>query len=231
MNFYAVLLAGIGIKDGQLVVEPELSVLAGLAQHLAWPITAILIVLILKKNLLDYAKGAMALKTFVEDGTKLATVFTQMKDIAAQVEKMQKGIQNIEEQDGGNISKEVEQRLSQSHTVAPVLNVDLSAPIEVKWKKLSDSWLDIKELLRRKAQFAGIAGNFQSIDNVSKMVEGLKDPSVSRPLSQDDAELIMTLHKQYSWMTHTTVPKDRFLTDTVYKDFLVGAETFRKAIA
>lgn len=235
----------IGVREGQLVVEKVTPTAIDLIGHLAWPFAAIIIVFLLRKNILKLSEGALAVKDFVEDKSKLAGFIAQIDSAAQQIggfeqkmEKLQrtvtdlrKGVQNIEGQEFEILSKSFEDTIAKAPIAVPTMEISVPTTSDAKWEKISEAWEDIKTSLRKRMEKAGVKGTFHGTSNISTIVNELKNAPPGVAIDDTQANLLMTLAKQYSWMFRTTVPKDEFLTAEAFTEFIRGATAVRSTLS
>ncbi|MBS0251195.1 MAG: hypothetical protein JSR78_09035 [Proteobacteria bacterium] len=243
----------LGIIDGQIVLQPVSSSLIDLVGYLAWPLAALLIAILLRKHLLKISEGMLAFNAFVDDKGKLAGLMSQLSETSTQVgatqadltrflegveqkmERLQKGlstlhrgVQNLEEQEFSSLTKSVEESIANSSVQVPLLKESIPQDLDARWDGITKAWDDIKAALRRKMDKAGVKGNFQGTSNILAVVTALQQAGA---ITQGDADLIMPLAKQFSWMYRTTVPASEFLTGEVYGDFLRGSASVASLLA
>lgn len=206
-----------------------------LATPLAWPLVAIIAIVVLRKHLVILAQTVARLHELTGKGGELASLTDKLTDIGSKLQDisghfntlMREAADNKEMLETLSIrgqSAEL-QRLSEHQPIQegerPVLSIDQM------FTAIEDAWQQVKVVIQNKARAAGVAPYLMGTKGVSTTVKEMVDKGA---VTQRSAELAVALSAQYQRFYRTSSPREEWLTHQVYNSFLEAADETKKAL-
>jgi uncharacterized protein YoxC len=242
-----------GIQDLRLVVDaPSPDLLSRLSEHLGWPIAAIIIALLLRRHVIpitdaisklhklvnEWDKIAPMLNDLPQISTKISALTAESKLVAAELKTVGEQVAENAEAVSTVVDANFKEGFSQStkslegqiDRAGPAVEISGMLGVDEMWSNIKSGWEQTKDALRRRMELLGAQGNFHGTSNIAKIVDELTKPGYANSISQSDADLIMSLARQHSWMYRTTVSRNEFLSPQVYADFMRGVKAVRAAL-
>ena len=188
-----------------------------LTPHLAWPIIALIALLVLRKHLVELARGATNIHALLGRGVDIATLVDRMVELKKEAVDIKEMLEAISIKDKG---RELQDLASASPEGAQLTADEM-------FEKRSTAWTGVKEMIQRKAKSAGVRSNMMGAKGVTSTVEDLVAQGA---ITKRAAELSSALSSQYQWMYRTSSPREEWLNHQVFTSFVEGAKQAKVAL-
>lgn len=206
-----------------------------LATPLAWPLVAIIAIVVLRKHLVILAQTVARLHELTGKGGELASLTDKLTDIGSRLQDisgqfnslMREAADNKEMLETLSIrgqSAELE-RLAEQQTALDTERPALS--IDEMFTEMESAWQQVKSVIQNKARGAGVVPYLMGTKGVSTTVKEMADKGA---ITQRSAELAVALSAQYQRFYRTSSPREEWLTYQVYNSFLEAANETKKAL-
>lgn len=206
-----------------------------LATPLAWPIVALIAIIVLRAHLVTLANGVARLYELIGKGGELAALTEKLADIRSSLQDTSGQFNSLKREatdtkellealsiKGQSVELErlAEQQPAQGSEL-PVLGID------DMFAEMEDAWQQVKVVIQNKAKAAGVNPYLMGTKGVANTVKEMVDKSA---ITQRSAELAVALSAQYQRFYRTSSPREEWLTHQVYKSFLEAANETKKAL-
>ncbi len=217
--------------SGAEIVE----VIQKLATPLAWPVVAIIAIIVLRKHLIALAQGIARLHELMGKGGELASltdrlseIRTSLQDTSEQFTVLKREATDIKEMLETLSIKGQSAELERLAEQPQDLEGDRSAlSTDDMFSEMEEAWQQVKGAIQSKARGANISPYLMGTKGVTNTVREMVDKGV---ITQRSAELTIALSTQYQRFYRTTSPREDWLTPQVYKSFLETASEAKRAL-
>lgn len=196
---------------------PPTDMTTAIMQHLAWPAVALVALIVLRKHLVELARGAANIHELLGRSGDISSLVDRMGELKNEAAEIKEMIEAISIKDKG---KELQELASASSATS-------SLSTDEMFEKISLAWASVKEVIQRKAKAAGVKSNMMGAKGVSATVDELV---VQGAITKRAAELSIALSSQYQWMYRTSSPRSEWLNQQVFTSFLDGANQAKSAL-
>ena len=206
-----------------------------LATPLAWPVVALIAIIVLRAHLLILANGVARLHDLIGKGGELAALTEKLADFKSNIHDMSEQF-NAFTREATDVKVMLEalsikgqsaelERLAEQQ---PTQENEFSAlGIEDMFGGIEEGWQQVKTVIQSKARAADITPYLMGTKGVSNTVKEMVNKNA---ITQRSAELAIALSAQYQRFYRTSSPREEWLTNQVYKSFLEAAKETKKAL-
>lgn len=198
--------------------------LVALAQAIAWPLAALIILLLIRSHVVTLAKGASHLNEALGKGGDVITLLERLSEVKGEAAQIKEMLEAISIKDKG---KELQELASQTASSAGVdAQSDLS--VQEMYERIETAWKDVAQLIRNKAATANVRSNLIGTKGVSATLDALLSKGA---ISNHAGELTKALSSQWQWIFRTTAPREEWLNQQVFTSFVEGANQAKKSLS
>ena len=180
-----------------------------LVGHIAWPIVAILALIVLRPYVAQLTRAASDLRELLNRSGEMVNLLAQVNAISEAMSDV-KAMQEVERA----------ARPEAAPTAAP-------DDVERLWKTIERQWQETRESVRAVAQSGNVAVNFFGNVSVRDAAKALVEKGL---ISQATAGDFIDLAAQYQYMTRTTTARSEFLNENVVAAYTKTATRVREAL-
>lgn len=196
----------------------------GLAQAIAWPLAALIILLLVRTHVVTLAKGASHLNQALGKGGDVVTLLERLGEVKAEAAQIKEMLETISIKDKG---KELQELASQTASSAGVA-AQSELSVQEMYEKIEAAWKEVAQVIRNKASAANIKSNLIGTKGVSATMDALLTKGA---ISNRAAELTKALSSQWQWIFRTTAPREEWLSQQVFTSFIEGANQAKKSLS
>jgi len=178
-----------------------------LSGHLAWPIVALISLIVLRPHISQLLRSAADLRDVLNRSG-------EMVDLVGQISALNQATSDIK----------VMQELAQAAR-PPVATASLETA-EQLWRQIEKQWQDTRDSFRAVAQSAGVPVSFIGTIGVRNAAKALTDKNV---INDETAAAMTDLSAQYQYMFRTG-DRSQFLNDNVVVAYAKAATRVRQLL-
>lgn len=206
-----------------------------LAPSLAWPVVALLALLVLRKHFVILAQGITKLYDLLGKGGEVATLMDRLNEVKARSDEVTKRLTDLKTE-AGSIKEMLETLSIKDQSKELVILAEQSAapdngaaPISLDdmFSRIEDAWQSVKTAIQLKAKPVGVTPYLMGTKGVASTLGELVEKGA---ITKRSADLAKAVSAQYQWFYRTSSPREDWLTQQVYSSFLEAADEAKKAL-
>lgn len=196
--------------------------LIDLAQHITWPLVALIALFVLRKNLLELARGASNLKEVLGKGGDVITLMERIKELKSEAAEIKEMLEAISIKDKSKQLTELTE-----HVAADEQNGPEAINTDEMFKRIESAWQEVRDIIQRKSDAVGVKAYMMGTKGVRSTVDQLVDKGA---ITKRAAELAAAVSSQYQWMFRTSSPREDWLTSDVFESYMKAANEAKAAL-
>lgn len=200
------------------------SSIVALTQAIAWPLAALIILLLVRSHVATLAKGAAHLNEMLGKGGDVATLIEQLGEVREEATQIKGMLETINIKDKG---KELQELASQTASLAGV-GAQSELSVEEMYGRIEAAWKEVAQVIRNKAAAANVKSNLIGTKGVSATMDALLSKGA---VSNRAAELTKALSSQWQWIFRTAAPREEWLNQQVFTSFVEGADQAKRSLS
>jgi hypothetical protein len=191
--------------------------IVAILQHLAWPLVALIAFFGLRRHVVDLVRATANIRELLGKGGEIVTLVDRLTDVKKELTDIKEVVDTIGIQNKDSRLQE----LARSADEPVLLSVD------DMFDRIKNEWQAIRHAIRGLADGSGVKSNLQGTVNVTATVDRLVSTGAMTP---GVAGAIKALSSQWERMWRTTSPKEEWLNQSVFDNFMRVAAQVREAL-